>query len=359
MLASPPTRVGGGIGGGTNALRHARFSERLSRQLSPSQYISGLLLDPATIERHQMANGFGSGANTVTQAAPSSREPSPPTRVTRQQSQDYYFVDGNVVFLVERTLYRIHRSILSRNSPFFRNLFAIPTPQDGKEPEGSTDDSPLHLPHILVHQFDAFLSTVYPSWRPVTHSTEALMDIVCLATKWEFASTRAYAIEMLTSRPLSPIVRIELANAYDIPQWLLSSYVELARIRVPLNESEADRLGLATVLRLSRAREAILRQRFHKALEIPKNEFFDVPAVRHIGCWRSMAKYLWLALKNGERGGGSDEDLVEEVLSISRRLQDEDPLCDSCSNPHLFRARCARWLDIDNDATIVANIFNI
>jgi hypothetical protein len=185
------------------------------------------------------------------------------------------------------------------------------------------------------------------------------MDIVCLATKWEFASTRAYAIEMLTSRPLSPIVRIELANAYDIPQWLLSSYVELARIRVPLNESEADRLGLATVLRLSRAREAILRQRFHKALEIPKNEFFDVPAVRHIGCWRSMAKYLWLALKNGERGGGSDEDLVEEVLSISRRLQDEDPLCDSCSNHHLFRARCARWLDIDNDATIVANIFNI
>jgi hypothetical protein len=63
---------------------------------------------------------------------------------------------------VERVLYRIHRSILSRNSPFFRNLFAIPPLPDAKEVEGTSDDNPLHLPHILVDQFDAFLSTVYP-----------------------------------------------------------------------------------------------------------------------------------------------------------------------------------------------------
>ena len=93
--------------------------------------------------------------------------------------QDFYFADGNVVFLVrmmgltplpfvdcalqvERVLYRIHRSILSRNSPFFRNLFSIPPLPDAKEVEGTSDDNPLHLPHILVDQFDAFLSTVYP-----------------------------------------------------------------------------------------------------------------------------------------------------------------------------------------------------
>jgi hypothetical protein len=63
---------------------------------------------------------------------------------------------------VERTLYRIHRSVLSRHSPFFRNLFSIAQPQDAKEAEGSSDEHPLHLPHILVEQFDAFLYTVYP-----------------------------------------------------------------------------------------------------------------------------------------------------------------------------------------------------
>ncbi|KAG8786810.1 hypothetical protein FRB91_003380 [Serendipita sp. 411] len=354
MLASPPARSAQTVTG----LRHARFSERLSRQLSPSMDMSSLLLDSATIEKHQMANGFGSGSRHISQNAVSSRESSPP-RVTRLQSQDFYFSDGNVVFLVERTLYRIHRSVLGRNSPFFRNLFAISASAEGKDVEGSSDENPLHLPHILVDQFDAFLSTVYPNWRPLVPSTDALINILCLATKWEFASTRSYAIELLTSRSLSPVLRIELARAYDIPSWLLASYVELARLRTPLNEADADRLGLPTLLRLGRAREAILRQRFTRALEMPKNDFFDIPATRHVSCWRSMAKSLFLALKNGERAGGSDEDLLDDVLAASRRLQDDEPLCQSCSDMHLFRARCSRWLDIDGDAAIVANIFNL
>ncbi|CAG7846044.1 SubName: Full=Uncharacterized protein {ECO:0000313/EMBL:CCA69224.1} [Serendipita indica DSM 11827] len=320
--------------------------------------MSGLLLDAATIEQHKMSNGFGSSATLVPQVGESSRESSPP-RVARQQSAEFYFADGNVVFLVERTLYRIHRSVLSRNSPFFRNLFSISAPLDNKEVEGSSDDNPLHLPHIQVDQFDAFLSTVYPSWRPLNQSTEAIINILCLATKWEFATTRSYAIELLTSRPLSPVLRIELARVYDVPTWLLSSYVELARIRTPLNESDADRLGLPTVLRLGRAREAILRQRFTRALEAPKSDFFDVPAARHMNCWRTLARSLFLALKNGERAGGSDEDLVEEVLAASRRLSEDETLCHSCSDLHMFRARCTRWLDIDSDAAIVASVFNL
>lgn len=203
------------------------------------------------------------------------------------------------------------------------------------------------------------LSERFPSWRPTIFSTESLINVLCLATKWEFSSTRGYSIEMLTSRSLPPILRIELARAYDVPSWLLASYVELARIRTPLNESDADRLGLPTVLRLGRAREAILRTRFARALEMPKGDFFDVPASRHVGCWRSLARSLFMVLKNGERGGGSDDDLVEEVLTASRRLQDEEPLCDSCSNVHMFRSRCAKWLDIDGDAAIVANVFNL
>lgn len=86
MLASPPAR---------GSVRHARFSERLSRQLSPQQYMSGLLLDPATIEKHNMANGFGSGLATGNGL--SSRDSSPPPpHSTRKQSQvllsSYYFL---------------------------------------------------------------------------------------------------------------------------------------------------------------------------------------------------------------------------------------------------------------------------
>jgi len=195
------------------------------------------------------------------------------------------------------------------------------------------------------------------SWRPVTHSTEALINILCLATKWEFASTRSYAIELLTSRSLSPVLRIELARAYDVPGWSLPSLVELARLRTPLSEADADRLGLYTVLRLGRAREAILRHRYSRALDMPKDEFFELPVTRHTACWKGMAKALGVALRNGERGG-TDEDLVEEVLTAFRRLDDES-LCEHCNQANLFRSRCARWLDLDSDSAFISNLFSL
>lgn len=113
MLASPPSTRNG-----VNAIRTARFAERSSRRLSPSQHMSGLLLDSQTIEKHQMANGFGSGSGLVPPNGLSSRESSPPGP-SHQQSQvsipplwlvnerrltsslkEFYFADGNVVFLV-------------------------------------------------------------------------------------------------------------------------------------------------------------------------------------------------------------------------------------------------------------------
>jgi len=93
MLATPPVR---------GSVRHSKFHERLSRQLSPQMTTSlGLLLDPSTVERHNMANGFGSGLPVSSQVAPSSRESSPSgARASRRHSAEFYFDDGNVVFLV-------------------------------------------------------------------------------------------------------------------------------------------------------------------------------------------------------------------------------------------------------------------
>jgi len=43
----------------------------------------------------------------------------------RTRSQ-YWFEDGNVVLLTENTLFRVHRSILSRHSEIFKDTFAMP-----------------------------------------------------------------------------------------------------------------------------------------------------------------------------------------------------------------------------------------
>ena len=54
-----------------------------------------------------MANGFGSGLTVSNQVAPSSRESSPTgSRIAKRRSAEFYFDDGNVVFLVRRTRIR-------------------------------------------------------------------------------------------------------------------------------------------------------------------------------------------------------------------------------------------------------------
>jgi hypothetical protein len=51
-----------------------------------------------------MANGFGSGLSVSNQIAASSRESSPTgSRTARRHSAEFYFDDGNVVFLVRTT----------------------------------------------------------------------------------------------------------------------------------------------------------------------------------------------------------------------------------------------------------------
>ena len=48
-----------------------------------------------------MANGFGSGLTVSNQVTPSSRESSPTgSRIAKRRSAEFYFDDGNVVFLV-------------------------------------------------------------------------------------------------------------------------------------------------------------------------------------------------------------------------------------------------------------------
>lgn len=53
-----------------------------------------------------------------------------------QRCQDLWFEDGTVVLQAENTLFRVYTGILSRHSPFFRNLFTLPQPEDADKYEG-------------------------------------------------------------------------------------------------------------------------------------------------------------------------------------------------------------------------------
>lgn len=53
---------------------------------------------------------------------------------------DFWFNDGSVVLVVQNTMFRVHKTFLSRNSPVFRDMFSLPQPPSSMAPLGS--DSP-------------------------------------------------------------------------------------------------------------------------------------------------------------------------------------------------------------------------
>lgn len=45
-----------------------------------------------------------------------------------ERDEDFWLDDGNIVLIAEDKAFRVHQSVLSRNSDFFRDLFAVPQP---------------------------------------------------------------------------------------------------------------------------------------------------------------------------------------------------------------------------------------
>jgi len=58
-------------------------------------------------------------------APPQKRQRSDITGDPRTRSE-YWFQDGNIVLQVENTLFRVHQSILSRESQIFKDTFSMP-----------------------------------------------------------------------------------------------------------------------------------------------------------------------------------------------------------------------------------------
>ncbi|KAJ4471528.1 hypothetical protein J3R30DRAFT_1090883 [Lentinula aciculospora] len=187
----------------------------------------------------------------------SASSPSPDSPSIFQKHPRFYFSDGNVVFRVEDTLYRIHRYFFQRDSPIFETMFSLPPPIDAR-PEGEEEDRPIQLEGIECRDFDRLLSVMYPkSFNAYESSTtEEWTSVLKLATRWDFDSIRELAVESLTSSA-SPADLIILAHRYDVSQWLLPEYMELCVRDEPLSLEEGRKLGVNTVVAINQIRHQI------------------------------------------------------------------------------------------------------
>ncbi|RDX44226.1 hypothetical protein OH76DRAFT_1111592 [Lentinus brumalis] len=197
---------------------------------------------------------------------------------------DYYFEDGNLVILVENTLFKVFRSTFIRHSAVFRDLFNLPRPIGGAT-EGSDDDHPLQFSGTSAVDFERLLWILYPgncgAWRAGT--IEEWTSILSLATRWEFNDIRDLAIRQLqTLHGVSPVDKVILAREYEISgRWVLSAYMALCERPEPLSIPEASRLGLETSMRIAQLREQ-LRASLRKSSRIGGyHSLTQSAAVRH------------------------------------------------------------------------------
>ncbi|EPQ55220.1 hypothetical protein GLOTRDRAFT_76535 [Gloeophyllum trabeum ATCC 11539] len=177
-----------------------------------------------------------------------------PEKIRRHDS--YYIMTGDIVFLVEHHLFRVHRYFFERESPVFREKLALATPP-GQSPRGTSDANPFPIEDATSVDFSRFLWVFYnPLYSLYNASIEEWTSILKLAYLWRFAEVKKLAVRELEKQYIAPVPKIALYNRYDVDRnLLLPSYSVLTTRDEPISMAEGMDLGLETSLLLARARE--------------------------------------------------------------------------------------------------------
>ncbi|KZP19786.1 hypothetical protein FIBSPDRAFT_862262 [Athelia psychrophila] len=160
----------------------------------------------------------------------------------------YYFKDGNVVFLIEETLYNVHRYFFERDSAHFRSVL--------ESVEGVDEKNPIVLPDVSCSDFDEFLAILYPTdfRRPTQKTTAQWTSVLHLAAKWGFESVQLLAIDNLAATAI-PVDKIVLGRRYGISDWLAGAYEAVCTRADPLTVEEGMKLGVEDIIKISAARQ--------------------------------------------------------------------------------------------------------
>ncbi|KZP17548.1 hypothetical protein FIBSPDRAFT_830317, partial [Athelia psychrophila] len=160
----------------------------------------------------------------------------------------YYFKDGNVVFLIEEVLYNVHHYFFERDSTQFRSIL--------ETVQGVDEKNPIVLPDVNCSDFDEFLAILYPTdfRHPTNKTTAQWTSVLHLAAKWGFESIQLLAIDKLTATAI-PVDKIVLGRRYGISDWLPGAYEAVCTRADSLTVEEGMKLGVEDIIRISAARQ--------------------------------------------------------------------------------------------------------
>jgi hypothetical protein len=174
---------------------------------------------------------------------------------TMKHHEEYYLRDGNICFLVENTIFRLHRHFFERESDYFRDRLGPP-----REGEDGSLNSPFRINDVKSDDFAHFVWVWYnPRYTFSKQEKQKWLTILWLATLWRFGEIRSLAIRHLEKMKLEPIEKITTYKQYSVDSdLLLPSYVSLCTNERLPSPAEAKELTMDIVLRVASARERVL-----------------------------------------------------------------------------------------------------
>ncbi|KAL4251797.1 hypothetical protein ABKN59_004653 [Abortiporus biennis] len=125
----------------------------------------------------------------------------------------YYIHDGNSVLLVENTLFKVHRSTLTKDQSAFETMFQISSEADTSKsdssmtaaPEGGDDANPIRLQGDTADEFRALLWALYalPHELTIAMTPEAnptqLLNLTRITHKYHFRGIMKWALDALNT----------------------------------------------------------------------------------------------------------------------------------------------------------------
>ncbi|KAH9174994.1 hypothetical protein EDB89DRAFT_1848244, partial [Lactarius sanguifluus] len=204
-------------------------------------------LGPTSAElgaQHTSLPGFSEEGKT-----PGSGHTTPDDSFIRHDA--YFFNDGNVTFLIDGTLYCVHRYFFSRDSVYFSTRFA----QLGI-PDHEALSTIISIGDIKRNDFEALLSVLYPTnFEGHELTYEQWKSVLHLSTRWGFASLRELAIKSI--KPPTSHDKLVLARTYSINHWVLPALAALCERTLPLSLDEARQMRMEDVILVATVREEI------------------------------------------------------------------------------------------------------
>ncbi|KAF9525017.1 hypothetical protein CPB83DRAFT_571931 [Crepidotus variabilis] len=181
----------------------------------------------------------------------------------RHAHPEYYLVGGDLYFLFDITILRVHSYFFRRDSEKFAELLEAPI-KTGEFKVG-TKENPLELKDVTLDEFESFLWVFYNrKYSDYSEGTaENYVAILKISEEYGFPNVKAFAIDALEAR--SDIMlsqRIALYRHYRVgKKYILPLFLQaIMREEVDwISDEEIEEVGPQAFNYLLRARERLLR----------------------------------------------------------------------------------------------------